>query len=138
MPTGLVKSMIQASSAASRETRSAMSKITGTVRSALASPPAPVVSWPTQPHRKGRLSSTARAAWPPTLSCSRTVGICHCSIKISRRCDVPGIPVPGEDALGDSGDERQPLLGRIGQHQLIDAELVLQPRDPVNQLGRIS
>ena len=44
--------------------RVGVSKITGTVRIALASPPAPVVSWPTQPHRKGRLSSTARAAWP--------------------------------------------------------------------------
>ena len=43
MPTGLVKSMIQASGAAFR-TRSAMSRTTGTVRSALASPPAPVVS----------------------------------------------------------------------------------------------
>ncbi len=54
MPTGFVKSMIQASLAASRETCSAICKITGTVRSALASPPAPVVSWPTQPHCNGR------------------------------------------------------------------------------------
>ena len=44
MPTGLVKSTIQARSAATRRTRSAMSSTTGTVRSALASPPAPVVS----------------------------------------------------------------------------------------------
>ena len=31
-------------------TRSAISSTTGTVRSALAKPPAPVVSWPMQPH----------------------------------------------------------------------------------------
>ena len=53
MPTGLVKSMIHASGLA-RRTRSAMSSTTGTVRSALARPPAPVVSWPTQPHSSGQ------------------------------------------------------------------------------------
>ena len=45
---------------------SAMSSTTGTVRSALASPPNPVVSWPRQPHASGTDSSTIRAAWPPT------------------------------------------------------------------------
>ena len=56
MPTGLVKSMIQASGAAAA-TCSAMSRTTGTVRSAFASPPAPVVSCPTQPHSSGQVSS---------------------------------------------------------------------------------
>ncbi len=71
MPTGLVKSTIQASGASSA-TRAAMSRTTGTVRSALASPPAPVVSCPTQPQAGGSVSSTCRAAWPPTRSCSST------------------------------------------------------------------
>ncbi len=71
MPTGLVKSMIQASGLV-RRTRSAMSSTTGTVRSALARPPAPVVSWPTQPHSSGQVSSWLRAACPPTRSWSRT------------------------------------------------------------------
>lgn len=71
MPTGLVKSTIQAPGACLL-TFSAMSSTTGTVRSALASPPAPVVSCPTQPHSSGSVSSTFRAAWPPTRSCSRT------------------------------------------------------------------
>jgi hypothetical protein len=57
---------------ARRLARSAMSRTTGTVRSALARPPAPVVSWPTQPHSSGQVSSRWRAAWPPTRSCSRT------------------------------------------------------------------
>ena len=85
MPTGLVKSMIQASLAASRETRSAISKITGTVRSALASPPAPVVSWPTQPHLKGQalVDRACRLAADPQLE-QNDCGICHCPIKISR------------------------------------------------------
>ena len=45
---------------------SAISSTTGTVRSAFASPPAPVVSWPMQPHASGTVSSVRRAAWPPT------------------------------------------------------------------------
>ncbi len=71
MPTGLVKSTIQASGFAF-STRAAMSRTTGTVRSALASPPAPVVSCPTQPHSSGQVSSWLRAAWPPTRSWSST------------------------------------------------------------------
>lgn len=59
IPTGLVKSMIQACGAI-RRTRSAMSSTTGTVRSALAKPPAPVVSWPTQQNSSGNVSSTFR------------------------------------------------------------------------------
>ena len=72
MPTGLVKSMIQAPDAARCRVRSAMSSTIGTVRSALASPPAPVVSWPTQQNSSGQVSSRCRAAWPPTRSWSST------------------------------------------------------------------
>jgi hypothetical protein len=63
----LVKSTIQAPGA-SRSTRDAMSSTTGTVRSAFASPPAPVVSCPTQPQSSGNVSSEMRAAWPPIRS----------------------------------------------------------------------
>ena len=57
IPTGLVKSTIQASGAASSRARSAISSTTGTVRIALAKPPAPVVSCPMQPHGSGTVSS---------------------------------------------------------------------------------
>ena len=57
IPTGFVKSTIQAPSAARSRTRSAISSTTGTVRSAFASPPAPVVSWPMHPHASGTVSS---------------------------------------------------------------------------------
>ena len=66
MPTGFVKSTIQASGPASSRTRSAISSTTGTVRIAFAKPPAPVVSWPMQPQGSGAVSSCSRAAWPPT------------------------------------------------------------------------
>ena len=45
---------------------------TGTVRIAFAKPPAPVVSWPTQPQASGIVSSWWRAAWPPTRICTST------------------------------------------------------------------
>ena len=66
IPTGFVKSTIQAPSAARWRTSSAISSTTGTVRSALAKPPAPVVSCPMQPQASGIVSSRSRAAWPPT------------------------------------------------------------------------
>ena len=66
MPTGFVKSTIQAPGAASSRTRSAISRTTGTVRIALAKPPAPVVSWPMQPQASGAVSSCRRAVCPPT------------------------------------------------------------------------
>ena len=68
IPTGLVKSMMKAEGEARRRARSARSSTTGTVRSALASPPAPVVSCPTQPQSSGQVSSRWRAAWPPIRS----------------------------------------------------------------------
>ena len=72
MPTGFVKSMIQAPGAARRRARSAMSSTTGTVRSAFANPPAPVVSCPTQPYSSGQVSSRCLAACPPIRSWSST------------------------------------------------------------------
>ncbi len=62
IPTGLVKSMMNAEGEARRVARSAKSRTMGTVRSAFAKPPAPVVSWPTQPQSGGQVSSRCRAA----------------------------------------------------------------------------
>ena len=67
MPTGFVKSTIHAPSGAC----SAISSTTGTVRRALARPPAPVVSRLMQPQGEG-LSSSRRALWPPTRTWTST------------------------------------------------------------------
>ena len=72
IPTGLVKLTSQAPGFARRAASSAISSTTGTVRRALANPPGPVVSWPTQPNRGGIVSSRKRAAWPPTRSWTTT------------------------------------------------------------------
>ena len=62
MPTGFVKSTIQAPGAARSRTRSAIPSTTGTVRRAFAKPPAPVVSWPMHPQASGTVSSERRAS----------------------------------------------------------------------------
>ena len=72
IPTGFVKSTIHASGAATSRARSAIASTTGTVRRAFANPPAPVVSCPMQPHSSGTVSSSSRAAWPPTRIWIRT------------------------------------------------------------------
>lgn len=72
MPTGLVKSTIQASGLAYLRTSSAYSRTTGTVRSAFAKPPGPVVSCPMQQASCGHVSSCCRAACPPMRSWNMT------------------------------------------------------------------
>ena len=67
IPAGLVKLMMKASGANSSTFR-AISSSTGMVRSALAKPPTPVVSWPIRPYFKPRRSSAARAGSWPTRS----------------------------------------------------------------------
>ena len=134
MPTGLVKLTIQASGAASR-TRRAMSRTTGTVRSALASPPAPVVSWPTQPHSSGQVSSCWRAACPPTRSCTSTAatpssaGSSWVVVVI-----LAGWPRRSRIRRAERADQLEPFLGRVDQDQLLDRQQVTEPADPVDQL----
>ena len=137
MPTGLVKSMIQASGACVR-IFSAMSSTTGTVRSALASPPAPVVSWPTQPHSRGSVSSTLRAAWPPMRSCSMTAcaPATPSSTEVVART-VAGCPAWASIRRAIPADQLQPVDVRVDQRDLGEGKLVAQPCESVDQLRRV-
>ena len=62
IPTGFVKSTSHAPGLPRTAISSARPSTTGTVRSALANPPTPTVSWPRQPYPTGSVSSTWRAA----------------------------------------------------------------------------
>ena len=121
MPTGLVKSMIQAPAAARRRARSAMSSTTGTVRSAFANPPAPVVSWPTQPYSSGQVSSRCLAACPPIRSWSSTA---PAPSRPSSRSVVQrsraGWPGGAHDPGRERADHVQPGGVGVDQHQLAD------------------
>ena len=137
MPTGLVKSTIHASGLAFW-TREAMSRTTGTVRRALANPPAPVVSCPTHPHSSGQVSSWPRAACPPTRSWRSTASA---PATPASRSDVvvstARMVVALEHPPAEPTDEREPVLGGIDQDQLVDRERVLHPSDAVDQLRRV-
>ena len=87
--------------------------------------------------RQAFIDRARRLATNPQLE-QNHCGICHRPIKISCERDVPGIAVSGENALRDPGDQGEPLLSRVGQHQLVNPKQMLQPRDPVGQLGCVS
>ena len=72
-PVGLVKSTNHAPGAPRRAVSCASSSTTGTVRSAFANPPAPVVSCPMLPNRSGIVSSEPRGlVRPPAAARSRS------------------------------------------------------------------
>ncbi len=110
MPTGLAKSTIHAPGAARRSTSAARSSTTGTVRSALARPPAPVVSWPRQPQRRGH----GLVVQPGLLTADPELDQ-HRVRALERRRPVGGQRQPArpvavvEDAPGEGADHLQPL-----------------------------
>ena len=134
MPTGLVKSTIHAPAAARCRTVSAISRTRGTVRSALAKPPAPVVSCPTSPKRPGMVSSRSRACWPPTLSWIRTAS----APSTASASDVvvphqPGIVLFAQDPCGQAAHQGQPVAVDVVQHQLRAAQPVGPCRESLDQ-----
>ena len=138
IPTGFVKSTIHASGEESSCTRSAISSTTGTVRSAFAKPPAPVVSWPMQPQASGTVSSESRAAWPPTRIWTRTK-----SAPSSARSRSPVTSSAAVKALalehprGEPADDVPPLGVDVVQDELADADLVVLAREPRDELRRV-
>ena len=110
----------------------------GTVRSALAKPPAPVVSWPMTPKRRGSVSSTSRAAWPPTRSWSSTksapsMAASRSPVRVSR----PGPAQPIEHPLGEAADDLEPLRVDVEQDELVDRQAVRAPGEALDQFRRV-
>ena len=108
-----------------------MSSTTGTVRSALASPPAPVVSWPMQPQASGKVSSCSRAAWPPTRSWSSTKSAPSSARSRSPVDSSATRECPGAASIrcASAADDLEPLGVDVVQHELVDGERVAQPRE---------
>ncbi len=70
-PAGLVK-LIRTAFGEQRLSSSQYDSTTGMVRSAIAQPPGPVVSWPTMPRRSATSSSMTRPRSPPTRIAENT------------------------------------------------------------------
>ena len=117
---------------------SAMSSTTGTVRSALAKPPAPVVSWPMQPNRGGIVSSFSRAASPPTRSCTSTNAApssarARSVVETSR----PANPWRRRIRSGEAADHVEPAAVDVVQGDLGDPEPLGAEAEPFDQLGGV-
>ena len=140
IPTGFVKSTIHASGAAQlADARRRSSSTTGTVRSALANPPAPVVSLPDAAARRAAtVSSDSRAAWPPTRIWSRTK-----SAPSTARSRSSGRRRARRRRPAASSIRRAspPTTSRrsgvdVVQHELVDVDPRARPR-PGHELGRV-
>ena len=58
-------------------------------------------------------------------------------VEVGRPDQAAGMPLLGQDPLGDSADQVQPLLVRVGEHELLDRQQVAQAGEPVHQLRRV-
>ena len=124
--------------AARRPPRSARSSTTGTVRSALAKPPAPVVSWPIVPKRGGRVSSTqARRLAADAQLDEDEVGAVERGIAIARQDEPAGPAEPLEHPPGEPADDLEPLGIDVEQDELVDRQAVGAAGDALDQLGRV-
>lgn len=137
MPTGFVKSMIQASGLV-RRTRSAMSRTTGTVRRALARPcgaggllaHAAAVEGPGLVLFAGRLAAHAE------LEEDRARAV-HRPIEVGRGGDAAGVVLAGEDAAGQPADQGQAVFRRVHQDQLLDGQGVPEAGEAVHEFGGV-
>ena len=121
IPTGFVKSTIQASAAARRATSSARSSTTGTVRRALPSPPG-----------AGGLLPEATAGQRDRLVVQPGLLTAHAQLHQHRVRPVEGAllvaswqsacpaTAPCEDAGGERGDHVEPVAGWVEQDELAD------------------
>ena len=135
MPTGFVKSTIHASGAARRAVSSARSRTTGTVRSAFAKPPAPVVSCPMPPYFGGIVSSTNRAAWPPTRSWTITKSApSRASSRSTVRRAGRTIP-PVDHPVGEAADDLERVRVDVEEGELVDRQPVRRASKPSMSSG---
>src|SRR5215207_2751303 len=118
IPAGLVKFTSVACGASSRISR-AISSTTGTVRSALAKPPTPVVSWPIRWLRRPNTSSPWRAACPQLRD--HKIGPRNRTAAVAGQLDFEGRVGECSHALRERADHRQPLLVRVDQPDLFHA-----------------
>src|SRR3954447_22000415 len=134
MPTGFVKSTIQAPGEASARTRSAISSTTGTVRMAFAKPPAPVVSWPMQPQARGAVSSRNRASAADSDLNQHEVGVRNSAVEIAGHLEPTRIALARQHPPSHASDHIAPPRIDVVQHEFVGVESG-QPGDELRGVG---
>ena len=138
IPTGLVKSTSHAPGLARAAISSASSRTIGTVRSALASPPAPVglLAQAAVADRQ-RLVDVARRLAADAQLDHDEVGPLEGGVRVGRRGERPAPSPRPQDALGEPADDLAPLLARVEQDEIVDDHPVLDVAQAVDQLGGV-
>ncbi len=137
IPEGFVKLMIHAPGARSR-TRAAIPRRTGIVRSALANPPAPVVSCPMQPWRRGdRFVAVARllAAHAHLRDDERRAG--DRLVQVERVADEDPGPGGHGHAPAEAGHGFEAGRVDVLQDHLGQAQFGLAREQPFEQFGGV-
>ena len=121
-----------------RRRSSAMPSTTGTVRSALAKPPGPVVSWPSSPNLPGSVSSTSRAclAADPQLDQHRGRAVDRV-VQRGRGAQPAGEPLLGQDAPGQRRRRRRAARPRCRAAPARRRQHAGPAGEALDQLGRV-
>ena len=90
------------------------------------------------PKRRGSVSSTSRAAWPPTRSWNSTKSAPSRAASRSPVSVSAAGPVPvGRASAGEPADDLEPLGIDVEQDQLVDRQAVRAAREALDQLRRV-
>jgi hypothetical protein len=127
MPTGLVKSMIQASGFV-RRTRSAMSRKTAGPGGLLADAAA---------FERPGLVLVARGLPSDAELEEHRVRVGDPGVQVGGGDDLPRVALLGEDPPCQAADQFQPVGGRVDEHEFLDRQGVPQPRESVDQFGGV-
>ena len=105
------------------------------MRSALASPPAPVVSWPMQPQASGIVSSERRACLAADADLDEhEVGAVDSPVEVvARHHELAGEALALEHPARQPADDLAPLGVDVVQRELVDVEA----REPGDELRRV-
>ena len=135
IPTGFVKSTIQASGAPRRPTSSARSRTTGTVRKRLgeAARPGRLLADAAEPVGQRLVGQPGGLAADPELDEDERRPVDR-GVAVGRRGQPAGPAAAAEDPLGQPGDDRQPLGIDVVEDELVDRQLVGPIGDALDEL----
>jgi hypothetical protein len=137
MPTGLVKSTIQASGApAAGPLGDVEHDGDGAQRLREAAGPGRLLPDAAALERPGLVAVARRLPADPQLQ-QHDVGPVHARVDVAGRGDPGRVAGAGQHPPGHAADQLEAAGVRVDEHELVDRQLVAQPGEPVDQLGGV-